>query len=119
MTTQRFCEGSLRHYEVVSGERCAVTPVTDYGEGPLEYWREWTVVLAPNARNAIAQAISSDDANWREYVRESRRHAVNPFVGCRATIAVCNHGTCWGCEDDPACCHADASLIEALEGDEG
>jgi hypothetical protein len=92
------CVDNLYHYEVLSPEMGAVQPVTDDGEGPMEYWCDWVMVLATNKRDAMIQAIKHPD--FKEWRQEARDANINPFSGVKATLALCEHGVCWGCADE-------------------
>ena len=92
------CVDDKRHYEVLSPEMSAVQPVTDDGEGPIEFWVEWVCVLATDRRDALKQAIKHTD--FQPWVKEARRDQINPFSGVKARLTLCKHGVCWACNDE-------------------
>ena len=111
-----FCVDDKRHYEVVSSEMGAIEVVTDDGQGPMEYWCDWVLVLATSKRDATKQAIKHRD--FHEWVDEARGAGINPFSGVKATLATCGHGKCWGCptmgDDEWTACEACNALAASL-----
>ena len=93
--SDKFCVDDKRHYEVISPEMGRVEPVTDDGQGPMEYWCDWVCVLAINARDARSQAVKHPD--FKSWVQEARDSDINPFSGVEAKLTLCEHGVCWGC----------------------
>lgn len=85
---------SQRHYEVVSPE---ITSYSQYSPEPPDIFRCWGIFLAKDAKDAIRQAVASEE--FREWVDEARGDHVPPFKGLRATRCLCEHGVCWGCKD--------------------
>jgi len=87
--------GSQRHYEVVS-------PVMRHYPAwelePAEDFQCWGLFLAPNKRNAIVQAVADED--FRLWVEERRANNEPPFKGLVASLSLCEHGVCWGCNTD-------------------
>ena len=80
--------------------------------GPPEPFLCWGLYLARNKRDAIKQAVA--DPAFDEWVREARGDRVPPFKGLKATLAICPHGCCWGCDHGCAECDREGEnwLIE-------
>ena len=103
------CVEGLRHYEVVSPEMSSGYS----GYEPPEYGRDWGLFLAKNKRDAILQAVRSDEfSNW---VGEARGDNITPFSGLKATLPLCEHGKCWGCDEFPKFCEECAKQDENWE----
>ena len=100
---------SQRHYEVVS------PTMTSYGYmEPPDPYICWGLYLAPNARTAVVMAVK--DPEFSDWVGEQRISDKPPFQGMKASLAVCEHGVCWGCAEDdehPNC----AECARELEGE--
>jgi hypothetical protein len=93
------CAEGKTHYSVISPEMGEIVPVTDDGQGPMEYWNEWALVLASNKREAKILAVRGEviDGGMWDWVKEARQYDINPFSGMEAEPSVCGHGVCWGC----------------------
>lgn len=73
-----------RWFEVVSAEYGQVVAVLDFGEGPIEYERDFLYVRAKNAKRAKSLMVRA----WRRRLGSSAwRHSWltdgNPFAGMR------------------------------------
>ena len=86
------CAESKRHYQVVSPEM-RYYPYN----GPPEPFVCFGFYLAENAKDAIRQAVA--DEAFIEWVTDARADRVPPFKGLKASLARCEHGVCWGCEN--------------------
>ncbi len=80
----------MKHWWVVSPEMSEVVPVTDDGQGPLEYFCDVECVAAPTKRKAIALGV----ARMKKWPHEARSDGCNPFAGVTAKNAECPHGVC-------------------------
>jgi hypothetical protein len=101
------CLDGKRHYSVTSPEVGAKIRITDDGDGPIEYWCEWALVLAANKREAKLVAVrgETEDGSLEDWVKEARNDCINPFSGLKVEPSVCEHGVCWGCKQDCIACH--------------
>lgn len=99
-----------RHYEVISPW------MTHYygGYEPPESGCCWALVKAYSAKEAIKQAIKLPE--FKDWVQEARSDAINPFKGVKAKRTLCEHGNCWGCDDNCEECNIEfeAYMTEQL-----
>ena len=105
--TEATCPEGKTHYSVTSPEMGAKQRITDDGDGPMEYWCEWALVLAANKRDAKLLAIRGEtvDGGMHDWVKEARYCGINPFSGLKVEPSICEHGVCWGCEQSCVECH--------------
>lgn len=47
------------------------------------------------------------DEGFRDWVQEQRAGGEPPFRGLSATLALCEHGVCWGCGEPCQACASD------------
>ena len=105
---------SQRHYEVLSPEMVYYSQ--SYPPEPPDIFRCWGIFLAKNAKDAIRQAVASEE--FREWVGEARGDHVPPFKGLRATRCLCEHGVCWACSgsDERTSCQQCEEACQAEDG---
>lgn len=101
-----------RHYGVTSGEVCW-SPAVYAGDQPEpgEWGYCWVLVAAKNRRAARVAAIRMKD--MESWVTLRRGDNQPPMGGLDVEELVCDHGVCWGCEDECADC-----FREQIEADE-
>lgn len=87
-----------RHYEVISPYRANIH--MGYGEPP-ESGCEWVMVEAHSKREALIKAIKTPE--FKSWVAEMRGDKQPPFKGLEVRLTVCEHGTCWGCQECAEC----------------
>ena len=74
----------MSRYTVISPEMSVTIAVTDFGEGPQEYFCCVAEVEAPTKREAITAAVKTPD--MKEWVAACRSDGRSPFPGLKATL---------------------------------
>ena len=112
------CIDDKRHYQVISPEMSRVDVVCDDGTGPLEYWKDWGIVLAKTKHEARWLAVKSD--NFRSWRQEARDAHILPVSGLEVDLCLCEHGVCWGCDGLGNCAECENTELRAaiVEWDE-
>lgn len=89
----------MQHFIVVTPEMSEVVPVTDYGEGPTEYFRLSVPIEARTASEAKVFAIYTPELS--QWVIDARSDGLNPLCGLEVVSnLICSHGMCHcGCVD--------------------
>jgi hypothetical protein len=94
------------HYEVWGPPRTRY-----YGSyEPPEYGCDWVMVVAKNASDARKVAVKTRE--MRDYAVEMRGDNKPPWYKIKVKVATCEHGSCWGCEQECFGCEMEASLVE-------
>jgi hypothetical protein len=102
------------HYFVVSPEMSEVIPVTDYGQGPTEYFSCVATVEADNKRDAKVLALKTDE--MRDWILQARGDGQPPLAGLEVLEAQCPHGVCVcdGCKGECSDCLFDDEQKEGM-----
>lgn len=74
----------MRNYLIITPEYGEVVPITDEGQGPMEYQRDVFKIKAKSRRDALILGVSHMRKRPREFHYFRSHTDGNPFVGVQA-----------------------------------
>jgi len=102
----------MKLWRVVTPEYGEVVPVTDEGQGPMEYGCDVVEIEADTRRDAIVIGVKLMRTDLRRYRWFDKCGWENPFSGVRAVLVnVAYEAHCETCE---ACLDGDCDEAKAL-----
>jgi hypothetical protein len=107
---------STRRWRIITPEYGEVVPVTDEGQGPMEYGCDVIEVEAATRRDALVVGVALMRRHEREY-HYFRHCDGNPYVGVRVVpVNVAWEAHCETCE---ACMDGECAVALALRTHQG